>query len=99
MTAQERAQFMKAKMEELESFFEHGVWAADPESPDVDEARILKGRFLLKWSKNADGTPRAKARFVIQGFNDPDALAGNLETSNPTALRISRIFVLVTMTI
>ena len=31
----------------------------------------------------------------MQGFRDPDALEGNLATSSPTALRVSRIFVLV----
>ena len=94
MTVQERAQFMKAKVAELESFFENGVWTEDF-AGQPDPKRTLKGRFLLKWSKNPDGTPRAKARFVIQGFKDPDALAGSLETSSPTALRMSRIFLLV----
>ncbi len=55
----------------------------------------MKARFLLKWSKNPDGTRRAKARLVVQGFRDPDALDGKLTTSSPTALRISRIFILV----
>ena len=31
----------------------------------------------------------------MQGFRDPDPLDGKLTTSSPTALRISRIFVLV----
>ena len=64
---------MQAKMTELESFFENGVWTADFQG-QADPERTLKGRFLLKWSKNPDGTPRAKARFIIQGFKDPDAL-------------------------
>ena len=38
---------MQAKMTELESFFENGVWTADfPGHPDPE--RTLKGRFLLK---------------------------------------------------
>ena len=98
MTVQERAQFMKAKVSELESFFENGVWTADW-AGNPDPKRTLKGRFMLKWAKNPDGTPRAKARFIIQGFKDPDALEGSLETSSPTALRMSRIFVLVLMAV
>ena len=47
MTVQERAQFMKAKMSELESFFENGVWTADF-TGKPDPKRTLKGRFLLK---------------------------------------------------
>ena len=41
-------------------------------------------------SKNADGTPRAKARLVVRGFNDVDALNGNLDTASPTTSRLSR---------
>ena len=42
-----------------------------------------------------DGTPRAKARLVVQGFKDPDALDGSLQTSSPTALRTTRLSVLL----
>ena len=46
--------------------------------------------MLLKWAKNPDGTPRAKARLVVRGYNDADALAGNLDTQSPTASRLAR---------
>ena len=89
----ERAAFIEAKVKELESFFENGVWEHASTST-TDDARTMRARFLLKWSKNADGTPRAKARLVVQGFRDPDALSGNLETSSPTATRHARIMIL-----
>ena len=57
--------------------------------------RTVKACFMLKWSKNAEGKPRAKARLIVQSFKDPDALDDKLATSSPTALRISRIFILV----
>ena len=55
MTVQERAQFMKAKVSELESFFENGVWTADW-AGNSDPKRTLKGKFMLKWATNPDGT-------------------------------------------
>ena len=77
LSAEERQQFYAAKVKELKSFFENGVW----EFSTVDEAdpsRVLTSRILLKWAKNPDGTPRAKARLVVRGYNDKDALSGNL---------------------
>ena len=88
---QERALFKEAKVKELKSFFDHGVWAFQTEA---DESRTLTSRILLKWSKNEDGSPRAKARLIVRSFNDPDALAGTITTSSPTTTRLSRSMVL-----
>ena len=56
LTVEERAQFVKAKVDELRSFFENGVWTyAEPGTND--EQRTIKARFLLKWAKTADGMP------------------------------------------
>ena len=79
----EKELFYQAKVKELKSFFE----GADPH-------RTLTSRILLKWSKNADGTPRAKARLVVRGFQDADALEGNLDTASPTTSRLSRSLLL-----
>ena len=46
--------------------------------------------MLLKWSKNADGYPRAKARLVVRGYADVDALAGSLETASPASTRLGK---------
>ena len=67
-----------------------GVSTAEEATPE----RTLTSRILLKWSRNADGSPRAKARLVVRGFNDVDALMGNLETASPTTSRLSRSLLL-----
>ena len=45
---------------------------------------------MLKWSKNPDGSPRAKARLIVRGYADRDALEGKLATAAPTTSRLSR---------
>ena len=55
-----------------------------------NQQRILKARFILKWSKNEDGSPRAKARLIVQGFNDPDITNSNLARTSPTLTRLAR---------
>jgi len=93
MTVAERTQFAAAKRKELQQFFENNVWVYASEH---DPTRTMKARFLLKWRETEDGTKEAKARLVLQGFNDPDALEGKLETSSPTGSRIARQLLLLT---
>ena len=89
MTLWEKEQFMAAKAKELKSFFEHGVWEFSTEK-EADPTRTLTSRMLLKWSRNPDGSPRAKARLIVRGYADRDALEGRVETSAPTTSRLSR---------
>ena len=89
MSLWEKEQFMSAKVKELKSFFENGVWQFDT-SANADETRTLSSRMLLKWSKNADGSPRAKARLIVRGYADRDALEGKVMTAAPTTSRLSR---------
>ena len=93
LTQAEKDLFYQAKVKELKSFFECGVWEFSSTS-EADPHRTLTSRILLKWSKNADGTPRAKARLVVRGFQDADALEGNLDTASPTTSRLSRCLLL-----
>ena len=93
LTAAEKELFLQAKVKELQSFFENGVWEFSTSADTIPE-RTLTSRILLKWSKNTDGTPRAKARLVVRGFNDVDALNGNLDTASPTTSRLSRSILL-----
>eukprot|EP00959_Pyramimonas_sp_CCMP1952_P365816 7661179-Pyramimonas_sp.AAC.1 len=60
-----------------------------------DPKRILMARWVLKWTENDGGAPRAKARLVLQGFNDPDALDGKVPTASPTATRLGRQLVML----
>ena len=93
LTVHERALFQAAKCKELQSFFEHDVWTFDTTANAIPE-RTLSARLLLTWSKNPDGSPRAKCRLIVRGYNDVDALQGNLDTSSPTTSRLSRNFLL-----
>lgn len=97
MTPDQRAMFIADKRRELEDFFENKVWEFDVES-NANPERTMKAKWILKWSTYEDGSPRAKARLVIQGFRDPDALAGRLYTSSPTATRTAKTLLLMEAT-
>ena len=86
LTVHEGALFQAAKCKELQSFFEHDVWTFDTTANAIPE-RTLSARL---WSKNPDGSPRAKCRLIVRGYNDVDALQGNLDASSPTTSRLSR---------
>ena len=96
MTLHERELFMQAKVKELKSFFENGVWEFST-AAEADPSRTLSSRLLLKWSKNPDGTPRAKARLIVRGYADRDALEGKIDTAAPTTSRLSRSMLLSMM--
>ena len=89
----EKDLFYQAKVKELKSFFECGVWEFSTTEEAVPE-RTLSSRILLKWNKNSDGSPRAKARLAVCGYNDVDALSGNLDTASPTTSRLARSLLL-----
>ena len=93
MTPDERAQFKAAKVKELQSFFDNQVWQFET-TREAEPSRTLTSRMLLKWSKNPDGSPRAKARLIVRGFQDPDAWEGTDPTSSPTTTRLSRSMLL-----
>ena len=78
--------FQAAKRKELQPFFENQVWEFGKAS-NAEPARTMTARMLLKWSKNEDGSPRAKARLIVRGYSDVDALQGTFETSSPTILQ------------
>ena len=89
LSLSDRLLFQEAKSKELASFFQNSVWDFDHES-SAPSGRILKAHFILKWSKNPDGSPRAKARLITQNFKDPDALGGLVDRTAPTLTRLSR---------
>ena len=86
MSLEDRLAFVEGKKAELAAIFEHNVWEVELHPEKVGWGRIMKARFVLKWT--SDG--RAKARLVLQGFGDPDLLQGELNTSSPTLARSSR---------
>ena len=93
LTLHERELFMQAKVKELKSFFEHGVWEFQT-TKEADPSRTLTARMILKWSRNPDGSPRAKARLIVRGYADKDALEGKVATAAPTTSRLARSFFL-----
>ena len=57
LSLQDKILFHQAKVRELKSFFENGVWSLQTTAvPD----RTFTSRILLKWAKNADGTQGPK---------------------------------------
>ena len=93
MSLADKVAFQAAKVKELKSFFDNGVWSFET-TKEADPSRTLTSRIILKWSKNEDGSPRAKARLVVRGYNDVDALAGQLDTASPASTRIARTLLL-----
>ena len=89
LSLQDKILFHQAKVKELKLFFENGVWSFQTTREAVPN-RTFTSRILLKWAKNADGTPRAKARLVVRGYTDADALAGRLDTASPASTRLGR---------
>ena len=89
---EDRLAFVEGKKSELSSIFENGVWEVElhPHRHKVAPDRIFRARWVLAWRTGAGGEQRAKARLVLQGFNDPDLLEGKLETSSPTLCRTAR---------
>ncbi|CAK0884931.1 unnamed protein product, partial [Prorocentrum cordatum] len=80
MTPHERAAFMRGKRKDLTEFFGSDVWEFHKLTGEEDFRRILMAKWVIKWTKNDDGTPRAMARLVLQGFNDPYALSSAVPT-------------------
>ena len=93
MSLTDRLAFQEAKQKELSSFFENEVWIMEDENK-AQEGRTLRAKFILAWKKNPDGSPRARARLICQGFRDPDALNKSLSTASPTLSRLSRGMIL-----
>ena len=93
MSLSDREAFQQAKMKELQSFFQNSVWEFSTAS-EADPSRTLSSRMLLKWSRNPDGSPRAKARLIVRGYADVDALEGKVDTAAPTTSRLSRAYLL-----
>ena len=88
MNPDERAQFKAAKVKDCRvslttEFVRETTREAEP-------SRTLSSRMLLNGSKNPDGSPRAKARLIVRGFQDPNAWEGTVPTSSPTTTRLSR---------
>ena len=94
MNVDERAEFIKAKMKELQTFFSNSVWEfATPEFVEKNKMRMITARWVLTWKWDEENLrPKAKARLVLRGFEDPDLYG--LEKSSPTAGRSGKMWIL-----
>ena len=92
LSVSERLQMIDAKKAELQSYFANKVWEFEDPKPG-DSARTISARWVLTFKQDPPGsTPRAKARLVLRGFQDPDM--GSIETSSPTAARQAKFVLL-----
>ena len=60
---QQRELFQAAKVKELTSFFQNGVWEFQT-TRDADPARTLSSRMLLKWAKATSKSPFDRERLL-----------------------------------
>ena len=74
---------------EIQNYFSNNVWDfAGPLSDDV-LTTVVACRWVLVWKTDeATGLPKANARLVLRGFQDPDV--ANMSTASPTAGRTAR---------
>ena len=91
MTLEQKLQMIEAKRAELQSYFSNHVWEFCDENDPL--GRAVTARWVLTWKSSEDGgPPRAKARLVLRGFEDPDLLT--IEKAAPTATRQSKLILL-----
>ena len=56
MSLEDRLAFVEGKRAELAS-----IWEIETEPHRVDHSRVMRARFVLKWTQDSKGNPRAKA--------------------------------------
>ena len=92
MNVEQRAAMVQAKRTELESYFSNQVWQF-AEDGENRAGRTVSARWVLSWKESENGgPPKAKARLVLRGFEDPDLM--NIEKASPTATRQSKMLLL-----
>ena len=78
-----------AKAKELSQFFQNEVWEFADDMTPGDIKRTITARWVLTWKVDEEtGLPKAKARLVLRGFEDPDLT--KMKTNSPTAGRTAR---------
>ena len=63
MSLEDRLAFIEGKKAELASIFENQVWEIELHPEKVDWNRVMKARFVLKWSADNNGKPTRKSTF------------------------------------
>lgn len=84
LNSEQQAKFQEAKAVEINAWLkQQAVRAA---TGYVDPTRVMRMRWILTWKS----TGKTKARLVVVGFEDPDILNPELQTTSPTMSRRSR---------
>ena len=95
LNVSQREQIIEAKKKELQSYFKNAVWEFGYDSKgSFPHDRVVTARWVLTWKPPQPGSdvPRAKARLVLRGYQDPDLF--NLEKNSPTAGRSGKLVLL-----
>ena len=64
MSLEDRLAFIEGKKAEVASIFEIQVWEIELRPEKVDWNRVMKARFVLKWSADNNGNPRHVRKHV-----------------------------------
>ena len=88
LTDAERQEFQSAKAVEVNNFIAAKAFEALPAGMRVNRSEAVNMRWLLVWKVKEDGTRKAKARAVLQGYQDPKY--EERATYSPTTTRQTR---------
>ena len=86
----ERQLFDEAQRKEVQAWVGHGTVIKKLTKGTLNPEQIMRSRWILTWKNPLPGSPecRAKARFVIFGFEDPGL--GKIDTNAPTLSKDGR---------
>ena len=88
LTEEEKEQFRKAKLVEVNNFIASKAFEALPADRRPAKSQAVHMRWILTWKLKEDGSRKAKARAVLLGYQDP--LYEHRSTTSPTTTRQSR---------
>ena len=88
LTPSERQQFQEAKEAEVRNFVAAKAFEALPPELKPDRSQAIGMRWLLTWKLKEDGERKAKARAILQGYQDPSY--EHRATTTPVMTRMTR---------
>ena len=71
LSATDREKFQKAKMIEVKNFLAAEAFEALPDNLKPNKDQAVGMRWILTWKMQESGEPKAKARAVLLGYQDP----------------------------
>eukprot|EP00435_Cladocopium_sp_Y103_P022636 s2868_g5.t1 len=89
---EEYRQFQEAKSVEVKNFVAAKAFEALPPELQPDKSQAIGMRWILTWKLKDDGSHKAKARAILQGYQDPQY--EHRATTTPVMTRMMRQFLL-----